>query len=628
MYKNIYGRNDISNSSSTKMEDPTNSILKLSGSNILSNSINSKNYLNTPLKTIENIKMIPSIHNNQLLTVSNYDLPSYKKIPSNIRNNNNIANKKYYNFGKNILLKAINNNNSNLNKNNSSKLYIRTENNRDSLDLKNITNNKEKFVFLHEIKKIKKKVDLSHKNKSIKNIMDNQIAYDEKNSNVAMKPIKIINNYQEYKEKEVPDKNNNNLFSFLTEKTRISRKNVIIKLLLEQKDKYDKTITSHQKMLSELKQIIDKDQNNFETLVKNQKQSSKKLEDLLEQLLLRKRNLLIEKYHLKFEIRTRKDERQKMLERINEYRIIAKFVTKALGGSARLFDFRLTKYSKVNSIIDNDIISEKETQRVLFRFNFLLDHNSNLSHVNQDDLEIFNEITSLNNSEFLFNQLWKKEDSILNNLKKNEILEKEIIKLEESEEKKIEYLKNKIEVLEKELKYNEEILEIANKEYENLYKKISIKNSDFDGIITDLYNYVFEDRIKNLKKRYYKMDENVIDVKSFISELKKEMIKKENTLNNLKFELDRSEKEDKPLFDKVVNNIKKENKLIHVSNIKKIQEYGEPNKLKLLKIPNEKIVLKYRRNEPPYYKEKKEKKIKVEPELIKQLENEELLSYD
>ena len=628
MYKNVYGRNDISNSSSTKMEDPTNSILKLSGSNILSNSINSKNYLNTPLKTIENIKMIPSIHNNQLLTVSNYDLPSYKKIPSNIRNNNNIANKKYYNFGKNILLKAINNNNSNLNKNNSSKLYIRTENNRDSLDLKNITNNKEKFVFLHEIKKIKKKVDLSHKNKSIKNIMDNQIAYDEKNSNVAMKPIKIINNYQEYKEKEVPDKNNNNLFSFLTEKARISRKNVIIKLLLEQKDKYDKTITSHQKMLSELKQIIDKDQNNFETLVKNQKQSSKKLEDLLEQLLLRKRNLLIEKYHLKFEIRTRKDERQKMLERINEYRIIAKFVTKALGGSARLFDFRLTKYSKVNSIIDNDIISEKETQRVLFRFNFLLDHNSNLSHVNQDDLEIFNEITSLNNSEFLFNQLWKKEDSILNNLKKNEILEKEIIKLEESEEKKIEYLKNKIEVLEKELKYNEEILEIANKEYENLYKKISIKNSDFDGIITDLYNYVFEDRIKNLKKRYYKMDENVIDVKSFISELKKEMIKKENTLNNLKFELDRSEKEDKPLFDKVVNNIKKENKLIHVSNIKKIQEYGEPNKLKLLKIPNEKIVLKYRRNEPPYYKAKKEKKIKVEPELIKQLENEELLSYD
>ena len=510
MYKNVYGRNDISNSSSTKMEDPTNSILKLSGSNILSNSINSKNYLNTPLKTIENIKMIPSIHNNQLLTVSNYDLPSYKKIPSNIRNNNNIANKKYYNFGKNILLKAINNNNSNLNKNNSSKLYIRTENNRDSLDLKNITNNKEKFVFLHEIKKIKKKVDLSHKNKSIKNIMDNQIAYDEKNSNVAMKPIKIINNYQDYKEKEVPDKNNNNLFSFLTEKARISRKNVIIKLLLEQKDKYDKTITSHQKMLSELKQIIDKDQNNFETLVKNQKQSSKKLEDLLEQLLLRKRNLLIEKYHLKFEIRTRKDERQKMLERINEYRIIAKFVTKALGGSARLFDFRLTKYSKVNSIIDNDIISEKETQRVLFRFNFLLDHNSNLSHVNQDDLEIFNEITSLNNSEFLFNQLWKKEDSILNNLKKNEILEKEIIKLEESEEKKIEYLKNKIEVLEKELKYNEEILEIANKEYENLYKKISIKNSDFDGIITDLYNYVFEDRIKNLKKRYYKIDENVM----------------------------------------------------------------------------------------------------------------------
>ena len=629
MYKNVYERNDNSNTSRSKMEEPSNSVLKLSGSNILCNLYRSKKHLNTPLKAIENIKLTPNIHNNQLLTISNENLPSYKKLPLQIRNNNNLANENYYNFGKNLLLKAINNNNSNLNKNNSSKLYTKTDNNSSSLDLKKINNNKDKFVFLHEIKKIKKKVDLSHKKKSIKNIMDNQVPYDEKNINVAMKPIKILNNFQDFKESEVINKNNNNLFLFLTEKMKISRKNVLIKLLLDQKDTYDKTISSHQKMLTEIKKNIDTDQNNFETLVKSQKQSSKILEDLLEQLLKRKKNLLIEHFHLQFDLRTRKDERMKILEHINDYRIIAKFVTKALGGSGKLFEFRLTTYGKNNNnYIDNDITSEKETQRVLFRFNFLLNPKRNSSYVNQDDIDIFNEITSLNHSNLLFHQLWKKEDSVLNNLKKNEIIEKELIILEESEEKKLENMKNKIEILEKELKYNEEIFEAANKEYESLYNKITFNNSDFEGIITDLYNFVFEENIKKTKKKYYIKDDDYIDVHDYISDLQKELIKKERMMNNLNFELDKIEKEDKQLFDKVVNSVKSENKMIHVNNIKRIQEFGDINKFKLLKIPKDNIILKYKRTEPPYYKAKKEKKIKIEPELIRHIENEELLTYD
>ena len=42
----------------------------------------------------------------------------------------------------------------------------------------------------------------------------------------------------------------------------------------------------------------------------------------------------------------KKDERTKLLERIDEYRIIAKFVTKALGGNGKLFEFNLTRYEK------------------------------------------------------------------------------------------------------------------------------------------------------------------------------------------------------------------------------------------------------------------------------------------
>ena len=612
-------RND-SNSFRMKTEDNIN-VLKLGGTNVLGNALNIKQYFNSPHKTLENIKSISSIKQNQLLTISNDNLQSYKKLPLYLRNkNNNISTENNYNSDKNIL-KFINNKNSEQKENNS-KFYLKTDNNANninSLNLKNLNNNKQKFVVLHEIKKIKKKVDLSHRDKSIKNIMDNQIPFDQKNSKIALKPVKLLNNFQDFKPKELI---NNNMFSFLTEKAKISRKNVLIKLLLEQKNIYDKTTIEHQKIISEMKKNIDNDENIFETLIKNQKVSSRKIEELLEQLLQRKRNLLIEHYRLRSEIRSRLDERQKLLERIDEYRLIAKFVTKALGGRGKLFEFNLTRYDSHNNDIDKDYISGKETQRVLKRFQFLLNYNPDDNYINQDDIEIFNEVTSLNYSDLLFHQLWKKEDFILNNLKKNEILNKEVVYLEENDEKRLSYLKSKIELLEKELICNKEIYKAEKEEYEKLSKKLLNDDSEFENLIIDLYNY-HTDETKNKKN---KKSTTSFDTKTYISSLQKALIETEEKLNELKFKLDKYAEEDKTLFDKVVSDAKAENKQIHINNMKKLMEFGE-HKLKL-KIPREKIILKYKKSEPPYYLKKKEKKIKVYPEVIERLQDEELLTYE
>ena len=612
-------RND-SNSFRMKTEDNIN-VLKLGGTNVLGNALNIKQYFNSPHKTLENIKSISSIKQNQLLTISNDNLQSYKKLPLYLRNkNNNISTDNNYNSDKNIL-KFINNKNSEQKENNS-KFYLKTDNNANninSLNLKTLNNNKQKFVVLHEIKKIKKKVDLSHRDKSIKNIMDNQIPFDQKNSKIALKPVKLLNNFQDFKPKELI---NNNMFSFLTEKAKISRKNVLIKLLLEQKNIYDKTTIEHQKIISEMKKNIDNDENIFETLTKNQKVSSRKIEELLEQLLQRKRNLLIEHYRLRSEIRSRLDERQKLLERIDEYRLIAKFVTKALGGRGKLFEFNLTRYDSHNNDIDKDYISGKETQRVLKRFQFLLNYNPDDNYINQDDIEIFNEVTSLNYSDLLFHQLWKKEDFILNNLKKNEILNKEVVYLEENDEKRLSYLKSKIELLEKELICNKEIYKAEKEEYEKLSKKLLNDDSELENLIIDLYNY-HTDETKNKKN---KKSTTSFDTKTYISSLQKALIETEEKLNELKFKLDKYAEEDKTLFDKVVSDAKAENKQIHINNMKKLMEFGE-HKLKL-KIPREKIILKYKKSEPPYYLKKKEKKIKVDPEVIERLQDEELLTYE
>ena len=598
-----------------KTEDNIN-ILKLSGSNVLGNALNIKKYLNSPNKNIENIKSVSSIKKNQLLTISNDNLPSYKKLPLYIRNkNNNISIENNFNSDKNIL-KFINNNKNSEQKGNNSKFYLKTDNNI----------NKRKFVVLHEIKKIKKKVDLSHRDKSIKNIINNQIPFDEKNSKVALKPIKLLNNFQDFNSNELI--NNNNMFSFLTEKARISRKNVLIKLLLEQKNIYDKTTIEHQKIITEMKKNIDNDENNFETLIKSQKVSSRKLEELLEQLLQRKRNLLIEQYHLRQEIRSRLDERQKILERIDEYRLIAKFVTKALGGRGKLFEFNLTRYESHNNDIDNDYISEKETQRVLQRFQFLLNYDPDVCYINQDDIDILNEVTSLNYSDLLFHQLWKKEDFILNNLRKNELLNKEIVYLEENDEKRLSYLKSKIALLEKELIYNKEIYKSEKEEYEKVAEKLLNDDSDFENLIIELYNYYINEKNQNQNKKNKKSIATSFDIKTYISSLQKELIEKEEKLNELKFKMDKYANEDKILFDKVVSDARAENKQIHINNMKKLMEFGGEHKLKLMKIPKEKIILKYKKSEPAYYLKKKEKKIKIDPEIIEQLQDEELLTYE
>ena len=616
----IYDRIN-SNSYRQKTED-NNSVLKLSGSRILGNITNKKKNYNSPHKNIEDIKLKIKLPNNQLLTIANDHLPSYRKLQLNLEHKNNTISTDYKS-GKNILLKSININNSNPNKNSSSKLYLKTENENIS-ESKNNINKRDNFALLHEIKKIKKKVDLSHRDRSIKNIMSNKIVFDKKNEKVALKPIKIINDFQDFPTTEVSKRNN--IFSFLTEKAKISRKNVLIKLLLDQKDSYDKTIEGHQKMLTDMEKNISIDENVFESLITNQKVSTKKLDELLEKLLLRKRNLLIQLYSLKSKIRTRLDERQKILEQINEYRIVAKFVTKALGGRGSLFEFRLTTYGNTFNL-DNDLISEKETQRVLQRFHFLLNFDPNMNYANQDDIDIFLEVSSLNYNDMLFHQLWIKEDFILNNLRKKELLDKEKITFEEGEEKKITYLENKIKILEKELKYNEEILQSEQNEYEKIFKKSSSDISEFEEMISDLYSYVF-DTNKNSKSKSLRKYTEIFDVDLQIVSLKKILIRKEELINKLLSNINKYENEDKILFHRVLNNIKEENKQMYVSNMKKIMESGGQNKLKLLKIPKDKIILKYRRSEPPYHLIKKEKKFKLDPELIKQLENQELLTYE
>ena len=92
--------------------------------------------------------------------------------------------------------------------------------------------------------------------------------------------------------------------------------------------------------------------------------------------------------------------------------------------------------------------------------------------------------------------------------------------------------------------------------------------------------------------------------------------------------LEQQEKENKHLFDRIACNRRNDNKELKVNIMKKIIAAGQKEKLDQIKLPEEKIIFIKRKAEPPYQPPKKEKKIKIDPEIIRQIENGELLTYE
>ena len=91
--------------------------------------------------------------------------------------------------------------------------------------------------------------------------------------------------------------------------------------------------------------------------------------------------------------------------------------------------------------------------------------------------------------------------------------------------------------------------------------------------------------------------------------------------------LEQYEKEDNYLFVRVVHNRKNENKEMKINIQKKKIEEGERAKLFQLNMPHEKIILIQRKCEPPFRPKKKEKVVKIDPEIVKEMENDELITY-
>ena len=620
--------------------------LKIGGTMILGPKFNIKKYLNNInsgqndiKKENNNLQILDNFYKRtkndnrkyELSTIGNDNLSSYRrnqlriKSPSVDRsttishNNNSIT----INKNKNSIntINTINDDdNFKLRKISIRKAYANTETNSGSLDLdlynNKLKNNDEKYNFIKEIKSIKKFINLSRRDKSIKNLMANRIAYDPKNLDVIFKPIKIINDYQNYKQSELT-KNKDEISSFLTESKEISKKNLIIKLLNEKKNDYNKEIEERQKTIENNKMTLDIFENDFNTYQTSQKNSYRKLDEILIQLILKNRSLLKEISNLKSEVRIKEDERQKFLERIDELRIIAKFVTKVLENNLDIFQIKIIPDYSSERLPNYELISKE----VFERFHFLLNEEGK-AIISQEDINIIKQINHLNDAELLYSQFHKIEEDIINILNNKEAILKEISEMKKEEKRQTRDIQKRIEDLENELNSYKSIYEREKNGYDEIYKRNYTGEGEFDDIIKDLYYEVMEVDKNDKKKK-----KSIVKINRAALDVKKSIIEKEININKLIMTLEQYEKEDNYLFVRVVHNRKNENKEMKINIQKKKIEEGERAKLFQLNMPHEKIILIQRKCEPPFRPKKKEKVVKIDPEIVKEMENDELITY-
>ena len=657
MKQDLYNKN-LSQSTNLKNNDTTH--LQLGGSLILGPKLDIKKFINDKFyeksarkekinlpRLFNSIQKPTKLNNNQeLFTIANEKLPSYKRNPLHIKkqsfdksttisnNNNSIIGR---NSDRNYTLNNLNLNidkdkkgkifeTINVSRNNNYKKYFETETNSKYNEIPKNDNiydlDHENINLLKTIKKIKKQVDSAYKDKSIKSIMKNKIAYSPEYSDLVFKPNRIINDYNNFQERDL-NSNRADISNFINHNKDISKRNLLIKLLEKQKKNYSKDLSLRQKSIDDSRRTIEIDENNYECFTTNQKQACRRIEKNLNNLLIKNRRLKAELQRYSAEVRVREDERQKLLEQIDEYRIIAKFVSKVLESNINLFKIKIIPDYSSDQLPDYGKISDE----VCERYNFLLNDEKKYNiNMNQENLEIVNEMNDLSDSE-LYHQFHKMEDNIVHYLKNHDLVLKELMALKKERKKQSEDIEIRIKNLEDELENYKSLYEREQIEYEDICHRNKKGDFELDEIVMDLYHDVMDTFKEKNNDDEESNKKHLISVNKALLETQNIIIDKEGMLAELMSTMESYEQKNKFLFYKIVHERKNENKEMKFNLMKQLIEAGEKEKLAHMKAPKDKIIFIKRKAEPPYQEPKKDKQVKIDPNLVKELENEELMSY-
>ena len=503
-------------------------------------------------------------------------------------------------------------------------------------ETKNSFNNNKSFLFKNSLNKsdfliknfsdfdsekinIFKKIQVIRKNVKNLNSIDfynkiNHINYDKKHIKLILHSNNLLNKIKQRNANKLNEERIS-ISQFLNENKEISLKNVLIKLLHEESNKLNFLNQSTNHNLEKIKRNFLIEKKIFFDYKQKQKDSCKEIESILLKIQQKNKELLLE---INDEIQKKKeleDNIEKILFNIENKRFYGIFIEKLLNEKNTKFNceifpkfMQIIKYNNIkNNEKDKKITIENLSENIIKNYSFFLEENN---------IELKKE-KNLLKEENLYDIKYKEiENNIINNLIKSDFNKNFSIEKNENL-KEIEELNKRLKIFENEYKNIKYEFNNEKIHYENLCS-IKIDNDFFNKFI----NYLIELGIELDKNNFYK----TMSLNEILKNINFSLAKKEILLNKLIFEIKNYQKIDKNLILEISNKVKIENKNTKQIESKKLLE--SLNKIKKIKTNerHEKIVIKSRKTEAPFQKQKKIKNI-LKKESNKQIENEALLSY-
>ena len=590
-------QNNLSNSSR----------LNLGGQSIiLGNNFNIAKYLNEIEK--ENTEKEKGRRKLNILPLLNDPLYPKRSNEFNkskdLNNNSVLMNENSYKKDKNCFITSLENEKGNCNgsRDKNRIKYYNISNNKYRKIFENKRNNNE-FHLSSIVKAIKRKFNKKY-NQTEDNGMSDYIAYDNRNIDSILDINNIINKYKDNEDWNLKARENSTK-EFIVKNKDISVQNVLLKLSNEQKDKMYSDNQKREEDFEKKRSFIEEDEKIFNEIVQEQKYQSRLIEDNLYKLKEKNKVLLYLRENCKEHLRKTEYEILKKLYEIDELRVYAKFVN-------YIYGFDTSKYE--NNIIETDNNKKQVETEVLVKNVF-----QNYKEFLDDDKEIKNNF----DPDIIYNEIKLTEERILLSLNVRDKEFEELNKLIDSNQKSIEYLKERIKDLQNEFDYLKEegvIIDNYNSQLNNEENIYLIAQNLFIYIINALSGDAKYTKEK-INEKYNPFDASKMAIKS-----QKLILEKELFLNNLLEDLDKYQKEDPKTFSQVIDSRKEELILEKVKAAKeRIQNKDIIERLNIEK-KSEKIYF-IRRKAQPTLPKKKKIVIKLDPNVVREQEDMEILTY-
>ena len=641
-----------------KEENKKNNLVNLGNTMMNSNNFDIKNYLNLyeKFQTKKSRKQL-NIHNSMTqfstfnthfkpgniitegnVTSTNYKTSSMDKEFVKKRKNDNL------NIMTSTFIEKRNNkiNDSSYFKFPSTKSSTNFVNNRNKINKKfkpNQTNNdNESFNVFKAVKEIKKsfqfpkifnnnpkKIQIHERNIYPINDINNKdisLAFKDKYISSVLDSKKVLNNYNNRKQFELDIDNNIRAFPIKTK--TVALKNILIdlinnetvKLTEKEKNLKIKNEKNQKILLTEIKQ--------FDEFTEKQKQYCKNLELYHENLVTQNEHLISELVKYKINKKNYADETQKILEQIESLRNYALFVHKALEKDCTRYEKSIFPNYQDEKLGEYDKIIEEIKSNVIENYKIFWDK--------QYKEELKEELKFLNNIDLMSFKFKEIEGNIMRNLDVQFNMKKEKEREDKRYNEILNYLKERYDNTMEEYKSYEDKLIIEQNLYKGLTQKENELNIEFTQFIKELYYTivdVFGRFDKNKFETFVLMKEKITkdNVDIYLKEGQRILGDMEEFLNSKLFDIDSYRTNDSKFFNKFMNNLKKklkEEQMILFKKNKAEDLVGKNNKIinKANKVP---FIL--RKTEAPYHSPKKKEKKVINYDLIKRIEDAELLKY-